>query len=303
MKQRGYVLPATLLLLALLALVAGRLAGRIDLLREQSFGLSAYADGLVAAHGARAQVLYRMATQTLSPAGLVAPDGAVLPLDSRPVELGGGAVVRLQDHRGLLGVNAPDPVMLPRLLVGMGVPDSRAGHLMDTLADYTDTDSLHRLNGAEARDYEERGLPPPRNDWMASAEELRQIIGWRDYPEVLERVIPLLSSRRDGYFNANTAPREVLAARFPQLAPSQLDALLERRRIVPFASSAEVSAMTGVVLVSSDEDLYFPSDRYRLTISVKDLPMAYVYNIWLTPNNVRQPWQILDSRVVPAPVK
>ena len=300
LAQRGYVLVATLAVLALMALVAGRLAGRLDALREQSLTLEALADGLLAADNARARLLHRMTTEPITMLGLGAEPATRLPVDAAPIPLPGGVTATLQDHRGLLSVNVVDRALLTRLMTAQGVPTDRIDRLLDTLADYADTDDLRRLDGAEENEYRAEGLLPPRNDWLDSAEELRQIIGWRDDPEALSRLIPLLSSRRNSWFNPNTAPREVLAARLPGASPQQLDAFISRRRAAPFRSPAEATTATGFLF--DDNDVFHPSDFYRLRLQPKGLPVALEYNVLLTPQSQIRPWQIVDSRTVFVPV-
>lgn len=281
-----------------MALVAGRLAQRMDVLRNQSSVLQALADGHLAASNARAEVVFAMVTQPLTAAAF--GSGRRWPIDGEPISMPGGITARIQDHRGLLSLNAPEPSMLGRLLTGQGIPAERVDGLIDALNDYTDVDNLRRLNGAERDEYAALGLPPPRNDFLDSAEELRQVVGWRDHPQVLQRVMPMLSSRREGGFNVNTAPKEVLAAVLPGVNPAQLDALIARRKVVPFASPADVLAVSGVPLAALD-DLFYPGLLYRLRLEMSGLPTALEYNILLTPQSDRRPWYFIDSRTVPVP--
>lgn len=297
-RSRGYILVATLVLLALMALVAGRLASRIDLLRDQSSTLASLAEGNLAAANARSEVLFAMVTQPISLASF--GSGRQWPMDGEAIALANGVNARIQDHRGLLSLNAPDPGLIGRLLVAHGIPAARIDGLIDTLNDYTDLDNFRRLNGAEREEYSALGLLPPRNDFVDSPEELRQIIGWRDYPEVLQRVIPLLSSQRDGTFNVNTAPREVLAALLPGAAPSQLEALIARRKLAPFVSAADVMATAGFPLATRDEAFY-PGLLYRIRLEMPGLPLALEYNVLLTPESEKRPWYVIDSRTVNVP--
>ena len=190
------------------------------------------------------------------------------------------------------------PEEMRRLLIQQGVAERSIDRLIDTLEDYTDTDSLRRLNGAEAPDYEALGLPAPRNDWLNSPRELSQIIGWRDDPAMLERLMPLLSARRDGFYNANSAPRAVLEARFPRAAPDQIDRFIARRAKRPFFGAAEARSATGLPF-DDDLDLFYPGDLYRLRIRQSGSALTFEYTIWLTPGaNSRRPFWIVDERTV-----
>ncbi len=291
----------TLAFLALMSVIAARMATRIDLLREQSSFLSEWADAQANASTVRAQALFRMTTQRLTPMGFFQPPVTLLAVDGRSQAMTTDGIhqvsLSLQDERGLLSLNSPDRPVLARLLTQNGIPESSTDHLIDTLEDYTDTDSLRRINGAEAPEYEALGLPPPRNDWLASPQELRQVIGWRDFPNTIDQLLPLLSSRRDGFYNANTAPRAVLAARFPRADPEQIERFLARRIVRPFASSAEARFVTGLPF-SDDIDLFFPGMTFRMSVSSRGLPVALEYTVRLTPAGAKRPWQILDARTV-----
>lgn len=294
-SQRGYVLVATLIALALLALLAGRLAARMDALRGQSQVLQGLAEGTLAAENARARLLHAMATEPITVLGFGTAVDRRLRVDGEPF-VRDGVEARLQDHRGLASLNAPDRLMLSRLMVAQGIAPGRVDTLLDTLDDYTDTDSLRRLNGAEAAEYEALGLPLPRNDWLSSAEEARQIVGWRDEAAALDRLLPLLSSRRDGEFNPNSAPRELLMTRAVGASPAQIDAFISLRRIVPFMSAAEAFAVTGLLFPAGD--LFHPSDFYRLRLRPSGQSWALEYNILITPDGRARPWHIVDSRTV-----
>ena len=158
---RGYILAATLLWLALLAVIAVRLAQRVDLLRQQSSYASDLADAVTNASSARALAIFRMATGRMAQNGFVASSGAALPLDGRYTAIAGDAgnrvSVSVQDERGLLSVNLLDRPVIAQLLVRQGVPEGSVDHLIDSLEDYTDTDSLRRLKrGPRPTDYERR---------------------------------------------------------------------------------------------------------------------------------------------------
>ena len=99
---------------------------------------------------------------------------------------------------------------LPCLAAG-ATPEQAAAY-MDVLEDYVDADSLRRLNGAEASDYQLQSLPPPRNDWILSTQELARMPGWAQHPDTLQRMLPWLGVHRDKALNPNTAPLPLLMA-------------------------------------------------------------------------------------------
>jgi type II secretory pathway component PulK len=293
-RQRGYALILVLGALALITVVAARFAERIDLLRAQSRSMLAYADGRIAAAGAVAVGQYWVATREGGAIGygqageLVRADGTVYALQA-------GATLALQDQRGLISVNVPDLSPLARLLRQQGLALAQVDTMIDGLLDYIDGDSLRRLNGAEAGDYARVDGPAPRNDWLLSVTELAQVLAWRDQADLVARLQPVLSARRIGYFNPNTAPRPVLRAWFPAAAPEQIERLMTYRQATAFANGAQVQAVTGLP-AAGDEMLYSVSDEISLTVSAPGLPRPLQYNLILLPGGENAPWLILQAQ-------
>jgi general secretion pathway protein K len=294
-RQRGYVLVLVLGFLALLALVAERFASRMEILRDRTDSLARYAEGTLAMHSARATALYWIATQPITAGGFGAGSDVVA-VDDRPYRVshaGGDPIwVSLQDHRGLLSLNQVDAATLGQFLQLQGVPSSRVPQLLDTLADYTDPDNLRRLSGAEAPDYAELGLPPPRNAPLVSAAELRNIIGWRDFPAVTESVERFASTRLDALFNPNAAPREVLQALWPHVPAPVVEQILALRARQPALDPTTLQRLIGAPL--GDNTLPNASDFVRLTVASAAVPYALVYNVRSTPDGAERPWQIVD---------
>jgi general secretion pathway protein K len=294
-RQRGYVLVLALGFLALLALVAERFASRMEMLRERTDSLAQYADGATAMQSARATALYWIAVQPTSAGGFGAgPD--LVAVDGRPYRVsnsdGGPVWVSLQDHRGLISLNLVDAATLGQFLQLQGVPALRVPQLLDSLEDYTDGDNLRRLSGAEAPDYAELGLPPPRNANLISTAELRNILGWRDFPEVTGTVERFASTRLDALFNPNAAPREVLQALWPNVPAPVLEQVLALRAQMPGLDPSTLQRLTGAPL--GDNVVPYTSDFVRLTVASAAVPYAIVYNVRLTPDGAERPWQIPD---------
>jgi type II secretory pathway component PulK len=294
-QQGGYVLVLVLGFLALLALVAERFASRIEMLRERTDSLARYAEGATAMQSARATALYWIAVQPTSAGGfgagsdLVAVDGRTY----RVSNAGGDPVwVSLQDHRGLVSLNLVDAATLGQFLQLQGVPALRVPQLLDSLADYTDSDNLRRLSGAEAPDYAELGLPPPRNAKLISTAELRNVLGWRDFPAVIESAERFASTRLDALFNPNAAPREVLQALWPNVPAPVIEQVLALRAQTPGLDPMALQRLTGVPL--GDNAVPYASDFVRLTVASAVVPYAVVYNVRVTPDGGERPWQILN---------
>ncbi|GAA5180652.1 hypothetical protein GCM10025771_25680 [Niveibacterium umoris] len=289
--QRGYVLILVLAVVAALAVIAARFAARIDAMRVQVASLRDYAEAQQVAVEAKSRMLFVLATNVPQTDAFGIGEKR-LRADGTPYRVG-NAIVSLQDERGLPSLNLPDRNLLARLLVELGVDGKDTDGLLDVLEDYTDLDNLKRLNGAEAADYAALGLPPPRNDWLFSPEELGRMPGWRDRPELVARMARLSSARRDTWFNPLTAPREVLRAVAPALPESALDAYLFQRR-----QSLQSQLPPGLAL-RVDDLLPHVGDFLRLTIRPRSFPFEFQYNLRLSPDAPVLPWQITDARVVP----
>jgi DNA uptake protein ComE-like DNA-binding protein len=170
------------------------------------------------------------------------------------------------------------------------VPIEKRDAMIDTLLDYADMDDLRRLNGAEKSEYSALGLPPPPNDWLASPYQLRNIIGWRDQPELLENLLRFVTASRLFGFNPNTAPPEVLAS-LPGGSLETAAAIVKMRNEKPLYSSTPLPGFTAGVL--DPEFLYFfPSNSIRITQQSKTLPWAVQYSLTLTPRSESAPWRV-----------
>lgn len=301
-QQRGYVLVLVLSALAMMALVGGRFALRIDALREQTSTLSAYALGRLQAANATAAALYWMSTQQIGAAGFGAYLQPSLWADDRPYLVDTVAELRVQDQRGLYPLNAVQREPFAALLRLSGAEANATDGYTDVLLDYQDTDNLKRLNGAESAAYATLGLPPPRNDWLLSARELSRMPQWRDHPELVAAIEPLVSTSRAGLFNPNTAPRRLLQVMLPQARPEQLELFETKRAAAPLTLGD--TAGTGL-LFNSDVHLFHASDQYRLTVWAPGMPRALQYNLHLLPGGVEAPWLIAEvhSVVRPKPSK
>lgn len=294
-RQGGYVLVMVLAALALIALVAGRFASRMEAMREQARSLDDYAQGRLQAASALNAGLYWISTRHGSVGGYGQFPAPELRADGRLYTLGQGAELRLQDLRGLYPLNAPSRDSLGRLLAQLGAKTDRIDALIDVLQDYQDIDSLKRLNGAEAEDYRALGLPPPRNDWLLAASELQRMPLWRDEPELVQQLTRLSSTNRTRLINPNTAPKALLQALLPTASPEQLEVFLTLRRSGAFASAAAVLAATGLKALGEEYSFYI-SDRQRITVWAPGMPQALQYNLQLDPGGTAAPWLIIDAQ-------
>ena len=294
-SQRGFVLVLTLWILAAIMVAAAifgeRVRQAVNLAQRQQQNIDVMLD--IAA--TRAEILFRLGVTPISLYGLgEEPDGKSIGLDNRLYRGSGKTTVQLQDNRGLVNLNIVSDERLLRLLAIVDVPADQRGRLIDTLRDYMDEDSLLRVNGAEAPQYKELGLPPPRNEKLLTPYEAKSIIGWRDLPQLWEnnRLPDLTTISSAVAVNPNTAPKEVLAT-LPGVTSEIADAIMEKRKLAPIATGDIVAQMVGAAPGDYLLNIItLPADSVRVTHRAADLPWAIQYNVTLQANSDKAPWRI-----------
>jgi general secretion pathway protein K len=294
--QRGFVLAATLWMLAILAVVAVYFAGRIQRARELAQLAEAHSQALLDLDNARAEMLFRIVTTPFSVYGLGASANQAIALDDRPYLGPGDTLIRLQDNRGLLNLNLVSDERLDRFLNILGAPAARRAALIDALRDYIDEDDLKHLNGAEAADYAAAGLPPPRNARLVTPMEARSIYGWADVPGLWQdNLLPRLTSTSGSFsLNPNTASWQVLAT-MRGMTPEAAQAIIEARKSAPIIHAGQIEALTGIQ-ISTDpfapDAITFPADSVRVTQQPRAMGWGWQYNVTLTPVSDTAPWRI-----------
>lgn len=302
-SEQGFVLVLTLLVLVIVALGAGYFSERVArsvALTEQS---QKNARTMIDMASTRAELLYRMATTSVTEYGL-GRDSAAIYLDNRSYSGLGDTVLRIQDNRGLLNLNVSEDDRLGRLLGQLDIPGDQRAHLIDTLRDYIDADELHRLNGAEKEEYLALGLPPPPNRNLASPWEARSIIGWRDAQPLWQnaRLVALTTTGIATGLNPNTAPTEILAT-LPGVTNEIAQHIIASRQLLPISSLRNLEEIAGIPTQPFEEIIsVLPSNSMRITQSAPGLSWSIQYNITLTPKGKSAPWQTdYYSRVGAAP--
>lgn len=181
--------------------------------------------------------------------------------DLPPIDTGAGMLaVRIGDEQGKLNLNSlvtgalsPTGRRFTALLNSLNLDPGLAA----PLADWVDRnrDPGPGPLAAEA-DWYSRATPPyePRNGPLRSFAELALVRGFS--PGVLARLRPFVTvlPDSDDKVNANTAPREVLAAMDPRLDDQFLiGRLLDARAATPFTSAASMRAVSGMEALSETE--------------------------------------------------
>lgn len=288
--QRGFILVATLWILAAITIAAGYFAERVNRSIELTRQKQNTAAQLVEFANTRADILFRLGTTPMSWYGL--GEQPAIALDNRPYRGAGDSLVRLQDNRGLLNVNFINIEMMSNFLWQLEVPFEKRAPLIDKLFDYTDVDDLRRLNGAEAAEYAALDLPPPPNDWLITPSQLANIIGWRDLAASAknQRLLQLVTTGRIAGFNPNTAPLEILAS-LPGGSRGLAEKMSKLRREKPFISTVPMIDLGWNSSMDPESFIFFSSDSIRITHQNRNIPWMVQYNVTLTPMAENAPWR------------
>ena len=134
----------------------------------------------------------------------------------------------VQDEDGRIDLNAAPDALLQGLFASAGLDPDTAAAMVDAIVDFRDADDLHRLQGAEDRDYADARVPWGAKDAPFEAvEELQQVLGMTR--EIYQRVAPAVTvySGRRG-IDPQVAPREALLA-LQGIGPDQIESFLAAR--------------------------------------------------------------------------
>ncbi len=204
--QSGFVLPLTVAAVLILAMTVAPVFDGINVAVTRAQRGRDRLNGALAQEAATTAALLAIATQ----------GGDALPevtLDGRAYRTG-AALLALQDLRGLASLDAISGPTLRRLLIGLGVDEDRTSALVDAYFDAIDADDLSRAGGGERDAYLAAGLPPPRNEALATPFEAVEILGWREEESLWrdQAWARSTTARGPGGFNPDVAPRGALTS-------------------------------------------------------------------------------------------
>jgi general secretion pathway protein K len=313
MESAGFILAATLWIVAILALAGAYITGWVGDSLDRGYVRRAKVEAFRTSEEARATALYWFSTRYMSHRGIELLSGidlanatmrdpfsaplrgsTYLALDDRPYRFG-DVIIHLQDARGLLNLNTGSDADLYQLLGDNGVAAMDREPMIAKLHDYIEPGPFKRLNGAKARDYLAAGMQPPTGHKLQTPWELRHVMSW-------DKLDPDGFGRSPFYeatttvvtagLNLNTAPRQVIAL-LPGINDAGITRVITARQKKPFLSTADIEAQTGVAIPPLDLGYFFlPLNSVRISITVPGDPLERVMSIHLTPAAFEQPWQI-----------
>jgi len=317
MQQKGFILVATIWMLAAATVVAGAFAIWVQRSLELVSQQSEHTKSSLEMISTKSTALYLLATHSKNQAGIVvlpvqeglpgsffdpmslnqAPiSGTEVRLDNRPYQGLGTAIFSLQDEAGLININAPSSMALKFLLLKSGLSTKQSKSLTDKLTDYIDEDDFNMAQGAERYHYRQLNLPGPANKKLSSPFELVNVLEWQSFIENNQQILQNLTATDVFLININTTNKDILSS-LPGLDEVTADLIIEIRNNKPLVTLNELDKMTGLNLISLYESLNtFHSRHTRLSLWHKNSRLVEQFSIQLTPTSrAGTPWKINNS--------
>jgi general secretion pathway protein K len=160
MNERGVVLVVVLWFFVLLFVVALDFSASVreDAMAAQRF--SEDVEGYYLALAGFAQGLHRLVQPVQLTSRTTAQPATLADGTWSDGELGKGTYrVRMVDEGGKINLNRADEELLRRVLTNIGIDETRAAIIVDSIMDWRDPDDLHRVNGAESEYYQSQPHP------------------------------------------------------------------------------------------------------------------------------------------------
>ena len=322
---RGFILPLTLWMIAIMGLLAATLNVWVASAVANSQALARRTRLELAQSNVRNELVYMLGTRPTSYRGLEvgtqisfannsdfdaimagpSDSGHTLKFDGRPYtsESDPDVVVTLQDGTGLFNLNITTPTNLRRALTSFDIPDPEINRLIDTLLDYIDDDDFTRLAGAEKTQYARLGLAPPANGLLVTPFEAQRIVGWDKLNALWQADMeaPLLTTCRSAGFNPNTAPAAALIANVRGLTQEKADKVLAARAKRPFRNVREFGAAADILI--TDEPFFYtfiPGSCVIVDLIDKPSKLHTRFSLTLEPISQTRPWRVDYAIRIPA---
>lgn len=297
-KQRGYVLVLTIAALALLGLAGAFISQRITTALQLANAEQAFANEERISRDTLAQLMFLLATAPRTSNGIGNVTNSIK-LDGRWYELENNMVVSLQDARGLVNFKTAPDSWKKNLLFSYGISTERITALLDTLADYEDTDNLKRLQGAEYSDYKNTNLPPPRNHQIISVHELLRIYGWQNETKLwgADGILFHSTFALGTGVNPSTATWRTLVAAFGMTEQAAKSIVEERKKLDPESLTkyfSHLTQVTGSNFLNAHSAVLFPSTTTLITITRKGSKRAFRTYFTITPESNNAAWEMSD---------
>jgi type II secretory pathway component PulK len=307
-RSQGFALAAVLWLMAGLSIVVVLVADAAQSSAERVAQLRERTEFIRSALSGRAQAEYWLSGARPRTADFF--DGAAVVLaDGTPYQTDTISTIALQDHGGLIDLNTVNRELLASFLIGCTVPAEKTDALIDALADYTDSDNLQRLNGAERDTYTAAGKPPPRNSPLLSEAEVWDVHGWAPYRATFERngcdqslTIHGETNMLGSSLNLATAPAPVLKAAglsndiIQDIVSARDDPTKIAERMAQNNALLDTGGLFGGAGGKQVQKVLRVTQRHTTG------PWVMRYNLTLDPDNDDRPWSISQPFIGAEPV-
>ena len=306
---QGFILVATLWILAALAVLAAYINAVAEANVAQAAGIKRAIDEDLALRSAEATLLYLLATNRMNYRGLLLETeqrfAELSPDDLPPVGDGefwmngtvyqglDGVYFAAQDEYGLVSINRPEAPPFAALLRWLDVGPADRSRLVGRIKDYVDADHELALGGAERLAYRRAGRMPPANWIMATPVEMKRVLGVDQMLAASQQraLLPLLTSRPLAGYNFNTMPLEVAAAVL-EVDREAAKAVADQRLQGPVWRSLQLRELTGsTVDVPDDQILRLPSSFVRLMLWRPGRGGRWLVGLEMTPYGESAPWR------------
>ena len=171
--------------------------------------------------------------------------------------------VTLRDAGGTLNINSVDEERFTRYLTLKGVEAVTARRIAQQLLDWRDTDSIARPDGAEAAEYDRRGIGCRNADLFAIEELLYLPAMTRD---IFERIKPDLCAGGDGKAHVGSASAEVLLS-IDGMTPQAVEEILDLRANNRLTPDSAQEALRGVWDRAKEKLRVHPSGFVSLSVT------------------------------------
>ncbi|WP_426041894.1 hypothetical protein [Brevundimonas sp. TWP2-3-4b1] len=224
-------------------------------------------------------------------------------LDGRPysTDVQGPIALRLQDQGGLVNLATLDDRGFGRLAALLGMNTESVRGLRARTMDYTDSDALEQINGAEKSKY---GSATIANRTLRRPSEWLSVLGIRNAVQgrAWQRLkTSITADPAAPYWNVNTATPTTLRVLLG-MTDREIEASIRERGQRPLTSLSDLGAAAGMALTDDPEQIYtFPNGK--IVFEIRDGRSRWTYRgrVVLTPSRPERPFWVDQHETLETP--
>ncbi len=313
-KESGFILLAVIWFVALAGLAVAYLAQKVEDNLDQAFVQRKLLQEIIDQHNTEQTLFYLLSTRERSFLGLDLDRRHTLndipdPFSSKSYQPGknslkfdqtlylgtGSCVFSVQDSLSLFSLRSRNyRELAPFLREEFSKNKAEIANLIASLQDYVDRDDRQRLSGAEFQKYSNSGRRLfPRNRYLVTKAELKNVSGWRDAfnPKEWTRLLGEVTVHPGDRINFNSLTESRMNSMFRDRRT--VEKIKTHRSTNAFSSKEEITKITGLV----DDDFFLrvaflPSKHVILRTSCSEHEGYSELGITMTPKSKMQPWEV-----------